>query len=139
MTVGQRRERAPEGVTRTRCAACKRFARLLDGQTECDSCSGGLPLDFGRRASARDQFLRMIAGKQAVAGYLVELYGRGTTLLRLTQAQAEGYECLTCKIPCGQGSAAFRPVGHIADDVPGTSQVFRCVACLGGAAGGDAR
>lgn len=40
--------RALEGVTRTRCAKCRRFARLLPQQTRCDRCVGALPLDFGR-------------------------------------------------------------------------------------------
>jgi hypothetical protein len=39
---------APVGVTRTRCQKCRRFARLLTGQTCCDRCVGALPLDFGR-------------------------------------------------------------------------------------------
>ena len=39
---------APEGVTRTRCLKCRRFARLLPQQTWCDRCEGALPLDFGR-------------------------------------------------------------------------------------------
>ncbi len=47
MTVKHGRERAPEWVTRTRCAKCKRFARLLVGQMECDRCVGALELDFG--------------------------------------------------------------------------------------------
>jgi hypothetical protein len=37
-----------EGVTRTRCQKCRRFARLLPGQLRCDRCVGALPLDFGR-------------------------------------------------------------------------------------------
>lgn len=47
MSVKPRRIAAPEGVSRGRCATCKRFARLLPGQTECDSCAGVLGLDFG--------------------------------------------------------------------------------------------
>jgi len=39
---------APEGVTRTRCAKCRRFARLLPQHTRCDRCLGVLPLVFGR-------------------------------------------------------------------------------------------
>ena len=35
------------GVTRTRCEKCKRFARLLPGDTECSACSGALALEFG--------------------------------------------------------------------------------------------
>lgn len=35
------------GVTRTRCAKCKKFARLLPGDTECSVCSGALALEFG--------------------------------------------------------------------------------------------
>jgi hypothetical protein len=35
------------GVTRTRCAKCKRFARLLPGETTCSACSGALALEFG--------------------------------------------------------------------------------------------
>lgn len=42
------RNSAPEGVTRTRCRKCRRFARLLPQQTCCDRCAGALPLDFGR-------------------------------------------------------------------------------------------
>lgn len=35
------------GITRTRCETCKRFARLLPGDTECSACSGTLGLEFG--------------------------------------------------------------------------------------------
>ena len=35
---------APVGVTRTRCGTCKRFAKLLPGDTECTACAGMLPL-----------------------------------------------------------------------------------------------
>jgi hypothetical protein len=35
------------GVTRTRCEKCKKFARLLPGDTECSACSGALALMFG--------------------------------------------------------------------------------------------
>ena len=31
---------------RTRCAKCRRFARLLPGETQCTRCTGALPLDF---------------------------------------------------------------------------------------------
>jgi hypothetical protein len=34
------------GVTRMRCAECKKFARLLPGETRCASCMGMLPLDL---------------------------------------------------------------------------------------------
>jgi hypothetical protein len=49
MSVEGRRKPAPDGTTRKRCATCKRFARLLSNQTECDRCAGVLPLDFGDR------------------------------------------------------------------------------------------
>jgi hypothetical protein len=39
----------PEGVTQTRCSWCRRFARLLPGETLCNPCAGVLPLDFGKR------------------------------------------------------------------------------------------
>lgn len=42
------RTAAPGGVTRTRCTRCKRFARLLPGETLGGRCSGVLALDFGR-------------------------------------------------------------------------------------------
>ncbi|SMC85396.1 hypothetical protein [Kibdelosporangium aridum] len=35
------------GVTRTRCEKCKKFARLLPGDTECSTCLGALALTFG--------------------------------------------------------------------------------------------
>jgi hypothetical protein len=35
------------GVTRTRCAKCKKFARLLPGDTQCSACTGVLALEFG--------------------------------------------------------------------------------------------
>jgi hypothetical protein len=34
------------GVTQTRCEKCKKFARLLPGDSECSGCSGALALDF---------------------------------------------------------------------------------------------
>jgi hypothetical protein len=34
------------GVTRMRCATCKKFARLLPGETKCAPCMGMLPLDL---------------------------------------------------------------------------------------------
>lgn len=34
------------GVTRMRCAECKRFAKLLPGETKCSPCRGMLPLDL---------------------------------------------------------------------------------------------
>jgi hypothetical protein len=41
---------ALEGVTqavpRSRCARCRRFARLLPGETRCARCAGMLALDF---------------------------------------------------------------------------------------------
>jgi hypothetical protein len=36
MTARHGRKHAPERVTRTRCATCRRFARRLVGQTECN-------------------------------------------------------------------------------------------------------
>jgi hypothetical protein len=47
MTVRHGRKHAPERGTRTRCATCHRFARLLPGQSECNRCLGALDLDFG--------------------------------------------------------------------------------------------
>jgi hypothetical protein len=32
------------GVTQTRCQKCKKFARLLPGDTECAACAGHLDL-----------------------------------------------------------------------------------------------
>ncbi|KAA2252152.1 hypothetical protein F0L68_37025 [Solihabitans fulvus] len=89
-----------------------------------------LPLEFGNssRATRHTARLRMIAGKQAVGTYVVTFDGGDRQTLSLTLAQAEGFECLTCKALCGKGSAAFRPVGVAA----GQNQVFRCVSCLDG-------
>lgn len=80
-------------------------------------------------ASKRRLWDQMIASKQTVSVYTVHLYDGDVVGMRLTQAQAEGYECLTCKVQCGQGSEAFRPAGYI----PNVSSVFRCVACVDGA------
>jgi hypothetical protein len=35
-----------DGVTRTRCSQCKRFAKLAPGDRECASCAGRLPLEL---------------------------------------------------------------------------------------------
>ena len=35
------------GVTRSRCEKCKKFARLLPGDTQCSACTGVLALEFG--------------------------------------------------------------------------------------------
>ena len=45
-TLDDGNRRAPVGVTRSRCAECKRFARLLPGETKCARCLGVLPLDL---------------------------------------------------------------------------------------------
>ncbi len=37
---------APARAAPSRCAICKRFARLALGQTRCAACRGELPLDF---------------------------------------------------------------------------------------------
>ncbi|WP_258946800.1 hypothetical protein [Lentzea californiensis] len=67
---------------------------------------------------------------QVVDTYTVMVDGGGLVSFELTQAQAEGFECLTCKRLCGNGLSAFKPVGFI----PSTGMVFRCVSCLDGAA-----
>ncbi|SED50800.1 hypothetical protein SAMN04489729_4539 [Amycolatopsis lurida] len=51
-TLNDGNKRALDGVTRTRCTVCKRFAKLLPGEKECAPCQGMLPLDLtggGRR------------------------------------------------------------------------------------------
>lgn len=45
-TLDDGKMRAPDGVTRTRCTNCKRFAKLLPGERECAPCQGMLPLDL---------------------------------------------------------------------------------------------
>lgn len=37
---------APALGNQARCARCRRFARLLPGETRCASCAGVLALDF---------------------------------------------------------------------------------------------
>ncbi|MFD9736671.1 hypothetical protein [Umezawaea sp. NPDC059074] len=70
----------------------------------------------------------MIAAKQTVSTYVVMLDGGELVTVELSAAQAEGYECVSCRARCSTGSGAFRPVGHI----PSAGSVFRCVACLDG-------
>lgn len=70
----------------------------------------------------------MISAKQTVSTYAVLLDGSRLETLELTAAQAEGFECLTCKAQCGSGSGVFVPVGRI----PSVGSVFECVACSGG-------
>lgn len=36
----------PEGDAQPRCGMCRRFARLLPGETKCAHCSGVLALEF---------------------------------------------------------------------------------------------
>jgi hypothetical protein len=45
-TITVKAQSSSTGVTRMRCATCKRFARLLPGETECSSCLGMLPLSL---------------------------------------------------------------------------------------------
>lgn len=80
------------------------------------------------RALKRRMWDRMISAKQTVSTYAVLLDGGRLETLELTAAQAEGFECLTCKAQCGSGSGAFVPVGRI----PSVGSVFECVACSGG-------
>ncbi|WP_112275213.1 hypothetical protein [Lentzea terrae] len=71
----------------------------------------------------------MISSKQTVSSYVVMLDGGALETLELTAAQAEGFECLTCKAQCSAGTGAFLPVGRI----PSVGSVFQCVKCAGGA------
>ncbi|MFD9734266.1 hypothetical protein [Umezawaea sp. NPDC059074] len=71
---------------------------------------------------------QIIASKQTVSTYTVDFRSGETVELELTQAQAEGYECLTCKAECGTGTGAFLHAGWIND----FSSAFRCAACVEG-------
>lgn len=77
---------------------------------------------------------RMIASKQAVSMYAVLLEHGELVTMELSAAQAEGFECMSCKAQCAKGAGAFRPVGRI----PSVGSVFRCRACTDGLSGGDA-
>nr|CEL14016.1 hypothetical protein [Kibdelosporangium sp. MJ126-NF4] len=48
------------GVTRTRkrCEKCKKFARLLPGDTSCAACTGALALEFGNITSTSHTTVR---------------------------------------------------------------------------------
>ncbi|MFD4643128.1 hypothetical protein ACFWN2_37885 [Lentzea sp. NPDC058436] len=72
---------------------------------------------------------RMIASKQTVSSYVVMLDGGSLETMELTAAQAEGFECLTCKAQHTADAGAFQPVGRI----PSVGSVFQCVACSVGA------
>lgn len=67
--------------------------------------------------------------QQAVSSYVVILDGGTVETLELTAAQAEGFECLTCKAQCSDGGGTFVPVGRI----PSVGSVFQCIACSVGA------
>lgn len=43
-TINDDNQHQSTGVTRMRCAECKKFARLLPGETKCAPCLGMLPL-----------------------------------------------------------------------------------------------
>ena len=72
---------------------------------------------------------RMISSKQTISSYVVMLDGGSLETMELTAAQAEGFECLTCKAQCTTGTGAFQPVGRI----PSVGSVFQCIKCAGGA------
>lgn len=57
------------------------------------------------------RFVALIASKQDLGRYRVVLDNGHVEGMLLTLAQAEGFECLTCKVLCGRGNDAFRPVG----------------------------
>lgn len=80
------------------------------------------------KALKQQRWDRLIASKQTVSTFAVMLENGELVSLDLTQAQAEGLECLTCKRQCETGQGAFRPVGRI----PSVGTVFECVACLDG-------
>jgi hypothetical protein len=48
----------PEGVTQQRCGKCRRFARLLPGDTECARCAGVLALEFSAVSTPSDASVR---------------------------------------------------------------------------------
>ena len=68
---------------------------------------------------------RMISSMQTVSSYVVLLDNGGLETLELTAAQAEGFECLTCKAQCSNSAGSFVPVGRI----PSAGSVFQCIAC----------
>ncbi|WP_086665494.1 hypothetical protein [Lentzea kentuckyensis] len=72
---------------------------------------------------------RMISSKQIISSYVVMLDGGSLETMELTAAQAEGFECLTCKAQCTTGTGAFQTVGRI----PSVGSVFQCIKCAGGA------
>lgn len=72
---------------------------------------------------------RMISSKQTVSSYVVILDGGTVETLELTAAQAEGFECLTCKAQCSNAAGTFVPVGRI----PSVGSIFQCIACSVGA------
>lgn len=80
------------------------------------------------RATKQLLWDRMIASKQTVSSYVVMLDGGSLETLELTAAQAEGFECLTCKTQHTTESGAFQPVGRI----PSVGSVFQCLKCAGG-------
>lgn len=43
----------PAGVTRSRCAECKKFAKLVKGETKCSACLGVLSLDLSAKRGGR--------------------------------------------------------------------------------------
>jgi hypothetical protein len=71
----------------------------------------------------------MISSMQTVSTYVVLLDDGGLETLELTAAQAEGFECLSCKAQCSNSGGAFVPVGRI----PSVGSVFQCIACSVGA------
>ena len=46
------------GVTQPRCEKCRRFARLLPGETQCARCSGVLALEFSEITTPSDAIVR---------------------------------------------------------------------------------
>ncbi|MBE1466125.1 DNA polymerase II large subunit [Kibdelosporangium phytohabitans] len=45
-------------VTRTRCAKCKKYAKLLPGDIQCAKCLGTLALKFGDISKPSDATVR---------------------------------------------------------------------------------
>lgn len=80
-------------------------------------------------AEKQELFARVVASKQAVRTYAVLLDDGQLVSLELSEAQVEGFECMTCKTLCTSGLGAFRPAGRVLN----VGTVFQCVACTGGA------
>ena len=110
------------GTTRARCATCRRFARLLPGETRCARCAGVLALDFGPVRGVRDERAErswtLIVTGGGIAAVVWVLNKIGKALAAVAGGAGHGRGGVPGAVAGGQDRVPARPAGRWCTGAP---------------------